>query len=176
MPARWRWLFGAGLRATSGLGDKLALVIPGYIDLTHDSQSWLAPSFRFGVSVLPDRVLTHPAGRGHLSRISARLDGCPVRGELVWLSIRPCASIEAGGLIARGEELPRPQTSTVPWVAAGLGAQVQLFPVDWLLLEITGEAALALVRPRFVLAPDLEIGRADLVFGVFGGGVGVRLP
>jgi hypothetical protein len=162
--------------ATSGLGDKLAVVLPGYLDVSLDDAGWLAPSFRLSVSVLPDRVITHPIGRGHLSRIAGRLGGCPIRSDLGFVVLRPCLSLEAGALIARGEAVAQPQSSANPWVAAAIGPRLQVFPMDWLLLEVDGEVGLSIVRPRFVIEPGLEIARANLLFGVFGGSVGIRFP
>ncbi len=174
--ARWRWLLGVGAQATSGLGDKLAAVFPGYLGLAHTSSDWLAPSFRLGVSILPDRLLTHPLAQGQLSRITAKLSACPVKAEIAGLVLRPCASLEAGALIARGEGVDKPQTSANPWLAAGVGGRLQLFPIDWLLLEINGELGLSLIRPRFIVAPAIEVGTAAPIFGLFGGGLGVRFP
>lgn len=175
--SRWRWLVGLGLSATSGLGDKLAAVVPVYVEASLASGSWLAPSFRLGVAVMPDRVLTDPAGRGHLTRFAARVSGCPIRGDLTpWLVLRPCASFEAGALLARGEGVDEVESSASPWLAAGVSGRLQLFPSDWLMLEISGEGGLALVRPRFVIDPAIEVGEADFVLGVFGGSVGIRFP
>lgn len=175
--ARWRWLVGLGLHAASGFGDELAVVVPTYVETSLETDGWLAPSFRVGVTVMPNRVIVHPAGRGALSRFAARLGGCPIRGELMpWLILRPCASLEVGALLARGENVRAPQSSVNPWLAFSGDLRLQMFPIDWLMLEINGEGGLALVRPRFIIEPAVEIGEADFGFGAFGGSVGVRFP
>ncbi len=176
MRPRWRWTVGVGVSGASGLGDKLAVIVPGFVDASLHNGAWLAPSLRLGVSVLPDRVIAHPAGRGHLSRFTGRFDVCPFRADFALLTIKPCTGVELGALVARGDGVEQPQTNSSPWVAAMLGARLQLFPADWLMLEANGELGLTAVRPRFVIAPTIEVDRASLFFGTLGGSVGFRFP
>jgi hypothetical protein len=175
-PVRWRWTVGARGDATSGLGSKFSFVLPLFVDVSRDATDWLAPSFRLAFSVLPDRLIEHELGRGRVSRFAGQLSGCPIALHLSIVWLRPCAWFEAGALYVRGEGLAQPEESVSPWAAVGGGVRVQVVPVDWLLLEASAEVGPALVRPRFHIAPDVEVLESDAVVVTFGAGLGIRIP
>ncbi len=176
----WRWTFGGGMMGTTGLGDKLAVVIPLFVDATFDGTSWFSPSFRLGATLLPDRVLTHPAARAHLSRYAGWANSCPVRVRFGKLALRPCVGVEVGALLARGDGIDEPATAKHPWVAATAEGRAQVFPWEWLLLEARLELGVSVLRHRFIVESATtgpsEIGRSGLFFGSFGGSLGTRIP
>jgi hypothetical protein len=175
--AQWRWSVGAHVGATSGIGNKLAAVVPVFADITQYGNGWLEPSVRFGATILPDRTVVHEAGRADLLRFAGHVSACPVVARLSpAFVIRPCAGIELGILRAVGGDLDEAEESYTPWFAATVSGRLQLHPVDWALVEAQVEAGVPFVRPRYVVEPDIEVVRLDPAYGAFTGGLGVRFP
>ena len=172
----WRLTMGAHAVASSGLG-KLSAVLPVFLDLALYEAGWLAPSFRLGVSWLPDRMVDNPAGSGDFYRVTGRVSGCPINGPLLsTLIVRPCIGMEAGVLHAERADLSGTNDSDNGWLSFNLETRLQWFAADWLLLEVAAEGGVPLLRPRFHLEPDLTLLMPDPVYAAFGGGVGVRFP
>lgn len=176
-PSEWRWSVGAHAGATSGFGNKLAAIVPVFVDITQYGDGWLEPSVRFGATILPDRTVVHEAGRADLLRLAGHVSACPVVARLSpAFVIRPCAGIELGILRAVGGDLDESEESYTPWFAATVAGRLQLHPVDWALVEAQVEAGVPVVRPRYVVEPDIEVVRIDPAYGAFSGGLGVRFP
>jgi hypothetical protein len=175
--SEWRWSIGAQAGATSGIGSKLAAIVPVYVDVTQFANGWLEPSLRLTMSILPDRTVVHEVASAQLLRFAWQVSGCPVVGRIApTLLVRPCAGLELGLLRAEGEELEDTEESFTPWAAATIAARVQVYPLDMVAIEAQAEAGVPFVRPRYVVEPDVEVVRLDPAYGAFTGGVGVRFP
>jgi hypothetical protein len=98
----------------------------------------------------PEREMAGTAGTagGDFWLLSAALRGCWVIGAG---RVRggPCGQVDAGALRGRSFGVRAPNRAWAPWLAVGAGPQISLSLTARWALRATGQASLALLRPRF---------------------------
>jgi len=113
-----------------------------------------------GAALQPGRVDTQLSG--------GRVDACLRRDDVV--IVRGCLGVAAGAGRGRGLDVPEAAEAHVPYVAL-VGRLGVGFPItDFLTLEVSADAWLALLRPRFdLIAGERVVTSATLPLG---GGMG----
>ncbi|HHH27559.1 MAG TPA: hypothetical protein ENK57_04300 [Polyangiaceae bacterium] len=173
----WRPVFAGQLQAASGLGSRLAPVLAAVGEVALDRDDWLSPSFRVSLSWMPPVEVDGGSGSGSFWRWGGQASGCPVGPRLVDIVVlRPCLGFELGALKARGLEVDESYASSTPWASVSFAGRAQIFPADWMLVEVQAELGFPLIRPRYLIEPDATVVRLSPVYGAFGSALGVRLP
>ena len=173
----WRPVFAAQVQAASGIGSSLAPVLAAFGEVALDRDDWLSPSFRVALSWMPPVEVEGVTGSGSFWRWGGQASGCPIGVTPVDVVVlRPCLGFELGALKARGLEVDESFTSSTPWASVVVAGRAQLFPADSMLIELSAELGVPLIRPRYLIDPDATVVSVPPVYGTFGAAIGARLP
>lgn len=173
----WRPLLAAQLQAASGLGARLAPVLAAFGEVGLDRDDWLSPSFRVAMSWMPPVEVDGVDGSGSFWRWGGQASGCPIGPRPVDIVVlRPCLGFELGALKARGVEVDESFSSSTTWATVVVAARAQMFPSDWMLVELQAELGVPLIRPRYLIDPDATVVSVSPIYGTFSSAFGVRLP
>ena len=136
---------GVAPRAMAGVGLNLELAV---------GQGWLAPQLRLsGVHYFG---VTYPAdgGDARFELDSLELFACPIRFGSADVSLRPCATVVGGRLVASGHETVNPSSHTrALWIIGG-AVVFGVRPTSPLLVSADLSVGAPTVRDRFQFAPD----------------------
>jgi hypothetical protein len=117
-----------------------------------------APSIRAELLVTTESGTAIDGGDATFQLVAGRLTFCPVRS---WpegdLGVAACLLGEAGALQGSGGSVVNAETSTMPWLAGGLGLRGEWLVSQALSLETFANGKLLHQHDRFVLRPDLLI-------------------
>jgi hypothetical protein len=172
------WRAGAGAHGgfTTGVGDKLALVITLFVDVAYEATDavW-QPSVRLGATLLPDREAQDAGATASFQRFGAELSACPIRFFLSRsVGLRPCLALEAGVLAGDASGLPGARSDASPWLALGPRARLGYAIAPPIGVELEAGIAVPLVRPSFLFEPDRTVLAVDPVLVTLGGGLTAR--
>jgi len=173
--ARWR---GAVLASIGPLVLGTSGPVVGYGisgDLERD-RAGLAPSLRLSLTHAEGSIDFFGAGAG-LAWTTGRASICPLRADLASsLSLRPCAGLEVGVLVASPVGLVSARSATRAWVAPSLLGRLRWQVVASIFVE--GEVGLAapLVRDQIAADPGITLYRAPALVPLASLSAGVRFP
>jgi hypothetical protein len=177
--ARWRVTVGGDVMATSLGGPGVQLGPEAFVQVGHDSsRSGFAPVLRItAIRTASESVHPLTGGDAIFTLEALGLETCPARWQIASsTSVVPCAALQAGSLQGKGQSVPDSQTATRLWASAGIALRLEIELARWLVAEVQGGAAAALVRHDFYFAPSDTLYSVPSV-GAFGGiGFGVRFP
>jgi hypothetical protein len=147
-----------------------------YGELDSTGRRWLDPSVRLSLFSAANRVFESPQARFTL--LAARSDGCPVRVGSERLSVRPCAAVDVGDLLAKGLGAGVSKTSANPWVTVGPLVRGRWSPGGGrFFIDVDAAALFPVTRPNFVFAqPTTQFYRVPVVLPTASLGAGVRFP
>jgi hypothetical protein len=168
-PRRVSWAMGIHAAATSGAAPDLLFGVPVFVEAsllrgTH-------PSARLAVEYTS--IATDTAG---YTRLTSRLDLCPVALAAGRLLAQPCAVAEAGALRVGGLRVDMPEVHTRAWVSLGGGARLALRIGRWMRLETMAFAGFPLVRDRFTVAETVNVHVVPAVTFSLSAGVAWTFP
>lgn len=173
--ARWR---GAVLASIGPLVLGTSGAVVGYGisgDLERD-RAGLAPSFRLSLTHAEGSTDLFGAG-AELAWTTGRASICPLRADLASsISLRPCAGLDVGVLVASPVGLVSARSATRAWAAPSLLGRLRWLVGASILVE--GEVGLAapLVRDEIGAEPGLTLYRAPALVPLASLSVGVRFP
>jgi hypothetical protein len=180
-PARSHWAFevGAVFEALGGVApDPVPLVRPFMQVILEDRSRW---SYAFRLSGgRAHAEVTHREGSGDFVLWTGRLEPCPLRFSAPrTLAMSACLPIDVGRLEAAGRGVTPSNRVTRLWLSIGGAGRVEWRILEVLVLEITGELLLPIVRDRFFVGSDATaatLHRTPAVAGAATVGLGVRFP
>ena len=170
-PARLRFGVGARGGVTSAVGPLVSPMLGGYVAL--EARRF---SLRMGVSRAESSIVERVAGSATFARTTGMVDACPLLSRGSTVSGAACAGLEVGTLASTGRDTVSPESSTRPWVAAGLAARLGWEPLPRFVLELEGRGSFPLVRDRFVFRPSDEVFETPLLAISAALTAGVRFP
>lgn len=135
----------------------------------------LAPSLRLSVLFGQAPDTTTPIGDARFQLALSRLHACALRLGRPGTSVRLCAVVEGGALLAHGINALNQRNQTMPWLAAGLGAIGGLKVSTRWTLELAGSARALLVRDKFIFAPAVAVYQPPNIAWDFRLGLAYRL-
>ncbi len=147
-PRRWHLGVGASAALLGDVAPDVMLGGAGYVELGASGGGAFRPSVR--VSLLAATNGAFEARAAAFTLLSAQVDGCPVRLGGDVLSLRPCAAVQVGDLLAAGIDVASPIHAADPWFALGLLARARWAP--WRagpFLEVEGGVEVPITRPTF---------------------------
>ncbi len=173
--ARWRGavLASIGPLALGTSGPVVGYAISG--ELERD-RAGLAPSLRLSLTHAEGSTALFGAG-AELAWTTGRASVCPLRADLARsVSLRPCAGLEVGVLVASPVGLVSGSAATRAWVTPALLGRLRWLVVSSLFVE--GEVGLAtpLVRDEIAADPSLTLYRAPALVPLASLSLGVRFP
>ncbi len=105
-------------------------------------------------------------GSAEFSLLSGRLEGCWPRIQPdTRVEVMPCAALEAGGLSAKGREVPASRSVSKPWFAGRAALRASVDMVSWLALEGAGALSIPAYRTRYVFEPEVTVHELPSVAG-----------
>jgi hypothetical protein len=123
------------------------------------------------------------AGAATFRLYAGRLSACPLElGPRSWLVLRPCAGIELGRLVGKGQTVDNggvtyPGSGSMLRLAAQQSFQAQMRLVGPLWLEVEGVLNEPLLRQNFVFyQPDVTVVSTSPVEVSAAAGLGLRFP
>ena len=176
---RWRVTVGSEAAVFGAAAPAAALDVDGFVDFAHESESVLAPAFRFSAHHTSSVNVDVTATSASFEWTFARAEVCPWRFDLAnTVELRACGLFDAGVLFASGGGGVGFQAASQlqPWLAAGALARLEWRLVGPLRLEADGGLAVPFVRKTFAFDPSTSVYEAPAVLGLASLGLGVRFP
>lgn len=165
--------FRAGVRAgvESGVGPLLAPALGGFVEL--DARRL---SLRVGVAHAASPTVERSVGAAGFGRTTGMVDACPLRWRAGSVASAACAAFEVGTLTSTGRDTISPESTTRPWIAAGVAGRLAWEPLARLVIEVEGRGSFPLVRDRFVFRPSEEVFETPILAFSAALTAGVRFP
>jgi hypothetical protein len=151
-------IFGLAFGATNGVGPGVSPELSVFGGLEHDGHS-----FRLGLSAARSASLATALGTARIERLVLGAEGCPLSVRASVLRVSPCGRIEGGFLRGAGESLENAESSSLPWLAVGVGGRLSLDVTQTLFVEADARAAVPLLRHGFFVRPDDVVYRVPSV-------------
>ena len=151
----WHAALGIGFLLDGGFAPQPSPGVAAIAELSHTRGALLDPSARLALRVGRSSA-NNGAGSASFRLESARLSLCPLRTQVSWLDVRPCAFVDVGSLMAQGFETVDNHSQTLFWSAAGAEAIVEFLHVGPLTLELEGGVAFPFRRDSFYFDADPE--------------------
>jgi hypothetical protein len=137
----------------------------------------IGPSLRLAAGGVTSGGVDSPPGSASFRLLRARLEACPVSGELgaVWLA--PCAGYELGALRAAGGGVDEPRAESRFWGALRLGGRARWPARGTWFAEVEGALVAPLTSRSFVFDnPRVEVFSTPRLGTTAGLGIGWRFP
>ncbi len=170
----WRWGVGAYAGTSNSLDGGLEVILPVFVSLEKHGPQILSPAFRVGIVGTVPTVGSLAVGEASLTRVTGRLEGCPLR--LRWFkrwSLLPCAGFEAGVIAAQSSGLDENTDAISGWAAADGTLRLGVDLTSWLAVQGQGGLGGVVQRPRYFVegaSTDVSLQLASL-YGTLGAGL-----
>jgi hypothetical protein len=172
-PAALRWVVGVDGAVDAGLAPAVSPAAAMFLQA--EGRGARPASGRLAVWYARAARIGSPGGVADLSRVSLRLDGCPVTlRALQRLDASPCLFFEGGIVDARGH-IDVPDSAVRPWLGAGLLVRLRLLVTDAWFVEAEAGVTAPIVRDSFVFMEPRRLIHAVPGLAPWGGvGMGFR--
>jgi hypothetical protein len=152
-PSPVRWAASAGVALESAVAPSppigFAAAVEGWW-----REGW-SPGVRLSLLTTSTATISSADGDAEFRLLTGRLGICPLRRALGASVLVPCATFDAGSLMAKGGGAALNTTSkNMPWLAAGASLRAQFALSAALGLEVGAGARALLRRDRFVFRPS----------------------
>ncbi len=167
------WSIGADGAATTAVAPRLAWGAEAHAEVQLPVS--FGPSLRLAGGVVASGSTDTPPGTVAFRLVRARIEACPVSGELGPLWLSPCVGYEIGSLRAAGGGVDLPATEARSWSALRLQGRAR-WPADapWF-AEVEGGLVLPFTSRTFLFDnPRAEVFSTPRVGGSAGVGLGWR--
>jgi hypothetical protein len=174
------WHLDAGLEGDvlGGIAADAMLGAGAFVELASTGRRVFAPSARFALLGASNGAFE--ARTAAFTLLDARVDGCPLRFGRTAFSLRPCAAVDVGDLLASGLAIASQFSKSEPWVALSLHARLRwdaapsrakLAPF----VELDGGVQFPLTRPTFAYEnPDVTVAHPAAAAPTASLGAGLR--
>lgn len=173
--ARWRWSSGVDVTATAGPASRPLVAPAPFVGTERQIAGPWKLGFRLQAVAAETGWLGPEAPRARYRWFAARFELCPLAWDLSKsIGLTPCATSDAGVVVARGTDVALPRSATRGWWSAGLSARLSWRPTSGVFVEIGGDALAAITRDDFVFEkPHITVHRVPpMSFGAeIGAGV-----
>jgi hypothetical protein len=150
------------------------------LDVSSQRKHWFSPSGRLSIRFAQsDTTVVRDGVKAQYRLLATSWAGCPVRySPAEWMTLRPCALVEAGDLRGSGESAGERRDRHMLWLGFGAAARAELAVTGWLAFELEARELALVHNDRFLFLgpPDLVVHDVPPLATELRAGIVIRVP